>query len=396
MSDFNFHVKPIGKLDMLQFKKLVPNRRKKLQAGAPDPVTSIYNVNKLANLLHPKSQKLTIAEVIPHGDIVKTFILSGENLAPFRAGQYLSFRFSINGSELTRPYSISSSPQWVKEGKYAVTVKQASDGFAADWILQNWKKDMEVMVSGPEGTFYYEPLRDAGHVVGVAGGSGITPFLSMAYALRDGLEDFKLTLLYGSCRESDILFKKELDEIEKACDKVKVVHVLSEEESSCHEKGFITAQLIKKYGGDIPYSVFLCGPPAMYAFVDKELEKLSLAHKYIRHELFAAPSSPAKLEGYTGNDKTTYMLTVKSFGDHFSVPMKASETVLVALERAGIKAPSKCRSGECGWCRSRLDSGEVYISPRQDGRRMADKQTGYFHPCSAYPLSDLTIEIWPE
>ena len=76
--------------------------------------------------------------------------------------------------------------------------------------------------------------------------------------------------------------------------------------------------------------------------------------------------------------------------------MKADETVLVALERAGIAAPSHCRSGECGWCRSRLDNGEVFTPPELDARRAADIRNGYIHPCCTYPLSDLTVEIWPE
>lgn len=396
MKHFNFHVKPLGLLDMLNFKKLVPNRAAKLAEGSLSPVTSIYGVNKLAGYLHPKTQKLTVAEIMPHGDIAKTFMLTGENLAPFRAGQYLSVQLKIGSSVLTRPYSISSSPKWAKEGKYAMTVKRTKNGFASGWILDNWTVGTEVGVSGPEGTFCYESLRDAAHVIGVAGGSGITPFLSKAYAIRDGLEDFGLTLLYGSRTEADILFKKEFDELTKACPNIKVVHVLSDESKEGYESGFITAELIKKYGGDAPCSVFLCGPSAMYAFVDKELGKLPLAQKFIRHELFASPASPEGLEGYRGDIDATYTLTVKRFGEVADIPMKASETVLVALERAGVKAPSRCRGGECGWCRAKLHQGEVFIPAYLDARRMADVATKHIHPCCAYPLTDLTIEIWPE
>jgi len=75
--------------------------------------------------------------------------------------------------------------------------------------------------------------------------------------------------------------------------------------------------------------------------------------------------------------------------------MRADETVLVALERAGIEAPSHCRSGECGWCRSRLVSGDVFTPESLEARRKADLKAGYIHPCCTYPLSDLMIEIWP-
>jgi ferredoxin-NADP reductase len=394
MKNFNFHVLPIGLLDMLQFKKLVPNRQKKLAAGLPGPIIAEYGVNALAAHMHPKAQEVSVAKIIEHSEDIKTYILTGENLAPFRAGQYVSVQLGIGLSQLSRPYSISCSPKWAKEGKYAITVKRA--GFASDWILSHWIEGTRVTISGPEGSFYYEPLRDAPHVVGIAGGCGITPFLSMAYAIRDGLEDFRLTLIYGSRTNKGILFKQELDEIAKDCPKVKIVHVISDEEAEGCEQGFITAELIKKHAGNAPCSVYLCGPEAMYAFVEKELAKLAIEKKHIRREVDVAPASPEKLEGYTGDIHAEYTLNVKCFAADFSIPMKASETVLTALERAGARAPSRCRGGECGWCRSRLIEGDVFMPPYLDARRIADFATGHIHPCCAYPLSDICIEIWPE
>ena len=76
-----------------------------------------------------------------------------------------------------------------------------------------------------------------------------------------------------------------------------------------------------------------------------------------------------------------------------SITASSRETLLSAMERAGIHAPSRCRSGECGWCRSLLVSGEVHIPEQNDGRRMADRKTGRIHPCCAFPLSDIVIEI---
>ena len=62
---------------------------------------------------------------------------------------------------------------------------------------------------------------------------------------------------------------------------------------------------------------------------------------------------------------------------------------------AGIAAPSDCRSGRCGWCRSQLLQGEVYVPQSVDGRRMADKLYGYVHPCCTFPLSDVGINVPP-
>lgn len=396
MNDFNFHVKPLGLLDMLHFKKMVPTRQKALACGSAKPFSAECGANKLASLLHPAEQRLKIAEVISHGADAKTFVLTGEHLAPFRAGQYLSFRLSIGSSVLTRPYSISSSPKWALEGKYAVTIKRQMDGFASSWILDNWDVGDVVCTSGPEGTFYYEPLRDAKRIVGLAGGCGITPFLSMAYAIRDGIEDFELTLLYGSRKECDILYQSELTKIAEETGKVKIVNILSDEQRKGYEFGFITAERIRAACGDELCSVFLCGPAAMYLFIDKELEKLNLERKYIRHELYPAPASPEKIPGYSGSAKSAYMLRVHFYGKVKEVPMLAAETVLAALERAGIAAPSRCRGGECGFCHSRVISGEVFLPEALDHRRMADTAAGYIHPCCAYPIGDLSIEVWPE
>ena len=76
------------------------------------------------------------------------------------------------------------------------------------------------------------------------------------------------------------------------------------------------------------------------------------------------------------------------------ISASADEPVLVALERSGISAPSRCRSGECGWCRSKLISGEVYVpEENDDGRRWSDKENGYIHPCASFALSDLVLEV---
>ena len=75
------------------------------------------------------------------------------------------------------------------------------------------------------------------------------------------------------------------------------------------------------------------------------------------------------------------------------IPARATETVLVALERANLTPPSQCRSGECGFCRAQLVSGEVYVSPENDGRRATDVRIGYVHPCASYPLTDIEVVV---
>ncbi len=394
MKKFNFHVKPIGLLDMLQFKKMVPQRRAILKSGSLDPITAVYGVNRLAQSMHPKQQKAVVSEIIPRKD-ANTYVLKADRLAYFRAGQYVSVKLQIGDSITTRPYTLAASPALALKGEYQITVKKAQDGFVSDYIIRSWQPGTEVTLSGPEGPFSYEPMRDEAEVVGLAGGSGITPFMAMANAILDGTEDFRLTLLYGSRTKEDILYFDELEKICAATDKVKVVHVLSEDDAEGYEHGFIGADLIRKYAPET-YTLYICGPRAMHDFLADELPKLGLDQKHIRREFVPAPSSPEYFSAYTGDASQVFSLTLLALGEETVIPLRADEPVLTAIERAGIAAPSRCRSGECGWCRARLIGGEVFIPESMDGRRLADAEAGYIHPCSSWALSDLSLEIFPE
>ena len=75
------------------------------------------------------------------------------------------------------------------------------------------------------------------------------------------------------------------------------------------------------------------------------------------------------------------------------IPAISTETVTVAMERAKLAPPSSCRSGECGICRALLVSGNLYISPINDGRRAADKKFNFIYPCSSYPITNLEIIV---
>ena len=394
----NVKVGLIGLLDMLKFANL-GKKREKIIANAPaEEITANYPVNNIAKALHPDYQTLVIDEIIDHGAAAaKTFVLrraDGKAAPYFRAGQYISLKLPIGKSFVTRPYSISSAPKDALSGKVAVTIKHNPTGFAADWMLENFKTGDTVHASEGLGSFYYEKYRDAKHVVALAGGSGITPFLSMARAIRDGIEDFRLTILFGSRTEEGILFREELDTIAAETGKVNVVHVLSHEEKEGFEHGFLTAELIRKYAGEEPYSVFVSGPAAMHRFVGPEIDKLGLEKKYVRKDFPGASRPVWEQPGYPADKKDrVFRLTVRQGPNETVCDCSANEPILVAIERAGIRAPSRCRSGECGWCRSRVVSGEAFIPEETDGRRWADKRCGEIHPCASYALSDMTIAV---
>lgn len=383
-----------------KFDEIIAEREQRINEASSAPLPGTFPVNELAAKLHPSRQYMKIAQVTALDADTKCFRLVPDptrgtsECALFQAGQYVNVFLDIDGMKVNRAYSISSSPESAKEGFYELTVKSVEGGLVSRYILDNWKEGDEAEISGPSGYFTYSSIRDARTVIGVAGGSGITPFLSMARAIADGDEDFDLILLYGSRTSDTILYHEELDRLNAASDHIRVVHVLSDEKKEGCEEGFITADLIRRYApDDKAYSVFLCGPQAMYQFVDKELESLNLERKYIRHELFGEIHNPKDQADYPGNSQDTVQITVSIRDVTKTVSGSANDTILQTLEKNGIAVPSRCRSGECGFCHSLLKSGQVYVPKNMDGRRLADFKFGYIHPCASYPLSDLELVV---
>ena len=387
----NVKVGLIGVFDMLKFKNLRKNRAEMIASAEAKPLPGTYRVNELAKRLHPAAQHLKIAEIVDETHDAKSFILVPDKdkgtteLAPFKAGSYINVRTELAGSVARRTYSLSSSPKEALEGKYRITVKLKEGGFLSAWLHNEAKVGDTLTATEPGGHITHSGIRDCRHVVALAGGSGITPFMSMAKAIDEGTEDFEMTLLYGARTEADLVFRADFDAIAARCPKVKVVYVLSEEKKEGFEAGFISAELIKKYAGAEPYSIYVVGPGAMCDFLDKELPKLGLAQKYIRMERTE--------DVYDAGEAKNYTLTVHYRDELHTIPARSDETVLTAFERAGLAVNNKCRVGYCGFCRSRLVKGE-YHANRYEQLRIADKQFHYFHPCCSYPMSDMEIEVY--
>ncbi len=434
---------PIKSLKTSEFFKLLKERTARFNSGSKAAIPSEYPINALARKLHPALQFVKISRVEEHSPDCKTFTLSPDasrgtsELAYFASGQYVTVFITIDGLKFARPYSLSSSPREAlgendssnekmtalggqnntlgeqnppTSGFYQITVKSAKNGLVSNYILENWAVGTQLTISAPEGHFDYVSLRDAPTVIGIAGGSGITPFLSYAKSIVNGDEDFNLILLYGNRNKNSILFKGEFDQLQKQSSKIKVIHVLSDEKALCsesdgkqencenqgnYEKGFITASLIKKYAPSTPYSIFLCGPQAMYNFADKEIATLGLEKKYIRHEMFGEIHSGKAQEGYPGRDSEEVTITVTICDQVKTVKGNADDTILQILEKNGITVPNRCRSGECGWCHSLVKSGKVWIPAKMDFRRKADEKFNFIHPCCTFALSDLELDIPP-
>ena len=361
----------------------------------PETVDPIGNV---AREWHPGKLDLVVKEIrtaSPTAKTVRFEKVGGGKLPPFYAGQFVSLEFGIDGKIISRPYSISSAPFEARKdpGYIEITVRRSKgDGFIADFVNDGLTVGTVIKGNIGLGQFYYEPLRDAHHIMALAGGVGITPFASMAKEIANGTMDAELTILYGSVASNDIILKDELAALES--DRVHVVNVLSGDEPGwTGERGFLSAELIKKYSkGDTSY--FICGPQVMYKFLREEIKKLDVPARRVRFEVFGQAKDITTFKGYPVEKKDeTYTVTVMRGIHKDEIPAKATESLIVALERAGIRIDTACRSGECGFCRTKVLSGEYYVCPENDGRRAADRDFNYVHACAAYPLSDMTIKI---
>lgn len=364
-------------------------------------------IRRLAKELHPDKMLLEIVKIEELKWDAKTFRFhvsknsKVKSIPPFQAGQYISFKFKIGKSYTTRPYSISSAPFEagdLNEDKpfVEVTIKKKEKGFISEYIWENWKVGSEIEATMPLGEFYYEPLRDYDTIVAIAGGSGITPFHSMAREIVYGKLNAKMKLFYGSRLKKDILFREEFENLQEKSDgKLQVINVLSDEDDTFEgESGFITSNIIKKYSDIEKSSFFICGPQVMYKFLSKELLDLNLKRKQVRREVFGETHDVYSFVDFKEEAKGK-TFNIKVYIGEKTIDLKgySGESVLTALEKEGIRHDSHCRSGQCGFCRSRLLSGDVYVVSENDGRREADKIEGYFHPCSSYPLSDIEIKI---
>ncbi len=382
--------------DTLGFFRVTNRRRNVIKKGDEnkefkDPI------KELCQKVHPDKVEVKVVDIKESSLTSKTFTfkpLSKYELPPFQAGQYVSFELKIGNTYTTRPYSISSAPFEARQGEksfFQVTIKKVNEkGFVADYFFDRVKVGDSFTVHLPFGNFHYDPLRDSKHLVCIAGGSGITPFCSMAKEVENGKLDVDLTILYGATTQKDMPLIDELMKLKSP--KIKVVPVISNDENYVGEKGFITKECISKYSYE-DSTFFVCGPQAMYKFIEKELDSLNVPKRRMIFESFGVQKEIKNYEDYPLEEVKKFKLTVVRGIDKTVIDANSDESIAVSLERAGIKNPTRCRAGECGVCRCKLLSGDVYIDKKHDNRRYADQKYGYIYACSTFPLSDCEIKI---
>ena len=372
---------------IFRVKKL---RKEKIDKADGDDIKE-DRIAKLAKELHPGKIKAVVSDIVSETKDTKRITFASKDIPYFRPGNYLTVELEIGNSIVTRPYSIVTPPlKAYKEKTVDIIVKDYKDGFVSHYLTNQLRVGDEVLLEVGLGEFNYEEYRDNKNIVAIAGGVGITPFLSMAHDIVDQRRDINMTIIYGSENPKEIIAKRELDILSQ--DNIHVVHVISGNYPWVGEKGFITREIIKRYSHGNP-TYFICGPKVMY---DKIIQELAANHVDLRR----IRKEPFPIEDITTHPEFPEELKDEEFeieihqGTHITrIRGLAKESIATALERSGLRIHTGCRAGACGLCRIKVLGGSYFIPSDLDHRRAADKEYNYVHSCSTYPTSNLKIKI---
>jgi ferredoxin-NADP reductase len=223
-----------------------------------------------------------VKEIIPRTYNVTSFRFPRPTTLNYKPGQYLFITIKSGGKNLGKTFSLSSSPT---EKEHIEFTKKLTDSEFSN-TLRKLKVGDWAMIDAPYGKFTFEGENEKITLLG--GGIGITPFRSICKYCTDMRVTAKIALLYGNRSESDIVFKKELEEMEKQNENLKVVFILNEASNAWKgATGVIDAELVKKEVPDYKERVFyVCGPPPMVQAMEKLITDLGLPQTQLRLEAF--------------------------------------------------------------------------------------------------------------
>jgi ferredoxin-NADP reductase len=304
----------------------------------------------------------------------------------YEAGQFCTFRVPLGDEELLRCYSMSSSPD--VDDEFTLTVKRVAGGRVSNWLLDEVREGDQLALTLPAGVF---TLRDhPTPIVAFAGGSGITPVMSVIKSAL-ATTDRRVRLLYANRDHDSVIFRRELDALGAAHDgRLDVVHHLDS------DAGFVHADLVRTFvGDDLEADFYLCGPAPFMDVIEDTLELAAVPPEQVFVERFAfasavradvPPATPADEADEPDEPVTTERVTIVLGGKSHEVRYQAGETFLETARRAGLRAPFSCESGSCATCMARLEAGEAKM--RVNNALMPDEvDEGWILTCQGLPTS---------
>ncbi len=378
--------------DLGQYGQIWRQSRERIESDSGrDYAAERDRVRRTVEAIHPPRMQLRVDQVIRETATTRTLRMSRVDgrLPPFRAGQYVNLFLTVDGVRTSRPYSISSAPG---AGWIDLTVREKPDGFVSRHLVAAVAEGDGFESTGPKGVFHHEPLIDGDDLVFLAGGSGVTPFMSMIRETAAQDWPRRITLIYGNRHPRDVIFGDELRRLARGNDRFRLALVMSEPPPSFRgRRGLLDTARIRRDVGDVAgKTFFVCGPSAMYDLCRGALEELDVPEFKVRRELYGPPEDVTKVPGWPEAVTAGQTFTVRV--GQAVLQATAGEPLLASLERAGVVVPAVCRSGECSACRMKRVRGEVFVPPNT-GVRESDMALGFIHPCVTYPLSDLELRL---
>jgi ring-1,2-phenylacetyl-CoA epoxidase subunit PaaE len=315
----------------------------------------------------------------------------------FRPGQYLTFRRDFAGTEIRRSYSICSGV----DEPLRVGIKRVEGGAFSAWANDALRPGDVLDAMPPQGRFGPEIEAGARHAyLGFAGGSGITPVLSILRSVLEGEPESRFALIYANRSAASVMFRDELEDLKnRHMGRLQVIHVLSQgapeapllsgrlDAERCDA---LLSRLVDVGGTD---AAFLCGPEGLMETAAAALGRHGMARGRIRRERFAAgqPGRLPRAARAAAQARAATRLTVVLDGAAHGLEVAPGQTVLEAALAAGLDAPWSCRAGVCSTCRCRVLEGAVEMAANH---ALEDDEVaaGFALSCQSLPVGEaLTV-----
>jgi ferredoxin-NADP reductase len=343
------------------------------------------------------ARQLKVVDVVRETDDAVSIYLTETDGSPleFRPGQFLSVDVTVDGERLRRAYSLASA--CLPDVPVHVTVKRIKDGRVSNHLNDTIRTGDELAVLGPSGNFTVEPRPvNERRMVMVAGGSGITPIMSILETVLRVERGSRVTLIYGNRGWDDVIFRNRLEALcREFGERLRVDHVLEHPpEWWTGEQGLLSSAVLASrlhalgVEDDGMMRYFVCGPTPMMEAAHEALQQRGVEANRIAEERF---TSPAARSGKAGSDKTELVVVSKAGHDQ-GIQVEPGQTILEAALAAGIDMPYSCAMGGCGACRVRWMAGEVQMEEPNCLSR-AEREKGYVLTCVGRPLTESKIEV---
>lgn len=312
----------------------------------------------------------------------------------FTQGQYLTFRRDFDGAEIRRSYSICAGKD---DGILQVGIKRVDGGAFSTWANEELKVGERLEAMPPMGRFF-TPLDAASSksYLGFAGGSGITPVLSLIKTTLSAEPNADFTLVYANKGVSTIMFREELEDLKNLyMGRFTVIHILEQDaqdielfsglvsEEKCAElfKSWIDIKAID--------TAFICGPEPMMLGIAKALKDHGLEESQIKYELFASAqqgrlAKPAASRAAAAAAQVKLSVTLD--GATQTLEADGNTSILDIARANALDAPFACKAGVCSTCRCRVVEGEVDMRANH-ALEDYEVEKGYVLSCQSYPVS---------